>query len=100
MVHMLRPRVQTLDTRIARPAPKVADAFYSTPEWIELRNRTRRECRGRCQTKGCNNPGRYVDHIVELKDGGAPLDRKNTTLLCGSCHTTKTAVERARRMAR
>ena len=32
----------------------------------------------------------YVDHKVELKDGGAPLDRRNVWLLCGSCHTLKT----------
>jgi hypothetical protein len=37
---------------------------------------------------------------VELKDGGAPLDRSNTILLCASHHTAKTASERARRTAR
>jgi 5-methylcytosine-specific restriction enzyme A len=41
----------------------------------------------------------FVDHIVELKDGGAPLDRSNLWLLCGSCHSLKTAGERARRTA-
>ncbi len=41
----------------------------------------------------------YVDHRVELKDGGAPLDRKNVWLLCGSCHSLKTARERGRRTA-
>ena len=41
----------------------------------------------------------YVDHRVELKDGGAPLDRRNVWLLCGSCHTRKTVAERARRTA-
>ena len=41
----------------------------------------------------------YVDHRVELKDGGAPLDRKNVWLLCGGCHCLKTARQRARRTA-
>jgi 5-methylcytosine-specific restriction enzyme A len=41
----------------------------------------------------------FVDHIVELKDGGAPLERSNLWLLCGSHHTRKSAAERARRTA-
>jgi len=39
----------------------------------------------------------FVDHIVELKDGGAPLDRSNVWLLCTSHHAAKTASERAKR---
>jgi 5-methylcytosine-specific restriction endonuclease McrA len=39
----------------------------------------------------------FVDHIVELKDGGAPLERSNLWLLCGACHSLKTAAERMRR---
>ena len=31
------------------------------------------------------------DHIVELKDGGAPLDAANVQLLCMACHQQKTA---------
>jgi 5-methylcytosine-specific restriction enzyme A len=41
----------------------------------------------------------FVDHKTELRDGGAPLDRRNVWLLCGSCHSLKTARERARRTA-
>jgi 5-methylcytosine-specific restriction endonuclease McrA len=82
--------------RVAAP-PKVADRFYSSPEWIALRDQVRREARGKCQR--CGNRGRYVDHKVELKDGGARLDRANVWLLCASCHTTKTAGARADRRA-
>ena len=39
------------------------------------------------------------DHIRELQDGGALLDPRNIMLRCGSCHTTKTIAERAKRMA-
>ena len=42
----------------------------------------------------------FVDHIVELKDGGAPLERGNTILICSSHHVLKTNVERAKRTAR
>jgi len=42
----------------------------------------------------------FVDHIVELRDDvTAALDRSNVWLLCGSCHSLKTAAERARRTA-
>ncbi|XPS83916.1 HNH endonuclease domain protein [Desulfosarcina variabilis str. Montpellier] len=34
-----------------------------------------------------------VDHIVELKDGGAPLSEDNVQSLCRSCHQRKTARE-------
>lgn len=35
----------------------------------------------------------FGDHVVELQDGGAPLDKTNVMLRCGSC------AQRARRMA-
>ncbi|MBL4757496.1 MAG: HNH endonuclease, partial [Rhizobiales bacterium] len=36
--------------------------------------------------------GRIIgDHIIEIKDGGAPLDRSNVMLLCIPCHNKKTA---------
>jgi 5-methylcytosine-specific restriction endonuclease McrA len=39
----------------------------------------------------------FGDHIEELRDGGAALDPANVELLCGSCHTAKTAAARAAR---
>ena len=35
-----------------------------------------------------------VDHIVEIKKGGHPLDMDNLQSLCRSCHTVKTNRER------
>jgi len=98
----LRSRIGAADLRTAAPPPKVAEPFYSSAEWIALRDRVRREANGRCQAQGCDRAERrmYVDHIVELKDGGAPLHRSNVWLLCASHHTAKTASERARRTAR
>lgn len=97
---MVPQRVQAMDTRRVKPpapAPKVADPFYSSAAWLELRDRVRREANGLCQRPGCTNVGRIVDHIRERQDGGADLDRNNVELLCTSCHATKTfAAKRAR----
>lgn len=97
---MQPPRLTTLDTRIAQPPPKIADAFYSSAEWMALRDQVRREARWMCQVPGCTNRGHTVDHIVELKDGGAPLDRANLNLKCSACHQKKTVAERAKRIAK
>jgi 5-methylcytosine-specific restriction protein A len=97
----LRPRVGLANLQTAKAPPKTADKFYLSPEWIALRDRVRREAGGRCQAPGCGRIEQrmFVDHIIELKDGGAPLDRSNLWLLCGACHSLKTAAERARRIA-
>ena len=97
----LQPRIALANLRTAALPLKVADPFYSSPTWIELRDRVRREAGGRCQVPGCGRieRGMIVDHIVELKDGGAPLDRSNTILMCASHHAAKTAAERAKRTA-
>jgi len=99
------PRIATRDTRAVPPPGKVADPFYSSPEWRALLARII-AIRGRhCQdlhhdpSKPRSGVRIYGDHIVELRDGGAPLDERNVTLKCGACHTRKTLSERARRMA-
>ena len=94
---MLKPRVATVDTRRVKPRHKVGLPFYSSPEWLALRDQVRREANGRCQRKGCGLHGRYVDHIVEIGDGGDRLNRRNCELLCASCHQIKTQQERAKR---
>lgn len=94
---MLKPRVATLDTSLAPPPPKVADNFYASPEWIALRDAERRAAMGICRRPGCGRRGFIVDHIVEIKDGGARLDPRNVELLCSSHHTTKTNAARAAR---
>lgn len=104
----LGPAVRSLDTATARPAPKRADPFYLSPEWRSLVARLVRERGRRCEGPGCGRthdaegaPIRvFGDHVVELKDGGAPLDPANVRLLCGACHSAKTARARAARMAK
>ena len=98
----LQPRVALVNLRTAALPPKVADRFYTSPAWIALRDRVRREAGGRCEVPGCGRAERrmIVDHIVELKDGGAPLDRSNVELTCRSHHNQKTVGESAKRTAR
>jgi 5-methylcytosine-specific restriction endonuclease McrA len=96
---MLAPRFGTLDTRTARPAPKAAAPIYTSPEWRALMARLLRERGRRCENPACGRTGTRIfgDHIRELQDGGAPFDERNVQLLCGSCHTAKTARARAAR---
>lgn len=99
----LGPRISTLDARRVRPAPKRADPFYLSPEWRSLIARIIAERGRRCEDQACRStvgPDTRIfgDHIVELRDGGAPLDPGNVMLRCGSCHTRKTLAERARRL--
>jgi 5-methylcytosine-specific restriction enzyme A len=88
-----------LPPRIA-PIPKMADAFYLSAEWRALVDGIKRERGWKCEVKGCgaHPPVRILgDHIIELKDGGAALDRRNVMLMCLPCHNTKTAaVKRGR----
>ena len=85
-------------SRIAQPV-KVADEFYRSPEWRDARAECVARYFGFC-SKCPRRPSRlFVDHIVELKDGGEPLAQSNLEPLCGSCHSLKTARVRGERMA-
>lgn len=105
-LRLLGPTIATLDTRSAKPAPKIADPFYLSPAWRELVAAIIAERGPYCEdakhdSSRSRGPGirLFGDHIKERKDGGAELDRANVLLRCGSCHTRKTIEERARRMA-
>ncbi len=95
----LKPRVASLDQRTARPPPKTANRFYLSPEWRWLIAEIITQRGRRCEECGRRNCRIFGDHIVELQDGGSALDAKNIQILCGSCHTTKTNAERAKRTA-
>jgi len=102
MVKMIGPRIAAIDTRAVKPPPKRADNFYLTPEWRGLMDeiiaeRGRRCEDPRCQSPDCTRKRIFGDHIVEIQDGGAKLDKKNVLLRCGSCHTRKTNEARAAR---
>ena len=94
----LKPRLAILNLDTAKAPPKIADRFYSSTAWLGLMVRLKRERGAKCER--CESKGRVVgDHIVELADGGDPLDERNVQLLCWSCHTTKTNRARAKRHA-
>lgn len=89
-------RYAELPPRYAAP-PKRADRFYQSREWRELVATLKRE-RGNCCAR-CGSRHRVIgDHIIELKDGGAPLDPSNIELLCQAHHNAKTAEAKARRV--
>jgi 5-methylcytosine-specific restriction enzyme A len=105
----MAPRFRLLEQRTALPPAKAVDPFYISPEWRALMAEIIAERGRRCEDPQCQRrldqsigaPTRvYGDHIVELRDGGAPLDKRNVMLRCGSCHTRKTAEARAIRTAR
>lgn len=94
----ISPVVGSLDLRSAKPAPKRADDFYLSPAWRNLVATIVSERGRRCEQCGRVGCRIFGDHFVELKDGGAALDRSNVQLLCQSCHGKKTAAARALRM--
>ena len=93
--------IRCVESRTVRLPPKTADAFYLSQEWRALMARLIKQRGRRCEQPGCGraNTRIFGDHIVELKDGGEPLDERNVRLLCGSCHTKKTASARAARLS-
>ncbi len=92
----MAPRLATLDTSIVKAEPKRADPHYSSAQHPAWRAAVIRRAGFQCEK--CTARGKlYADHIVELKDGGAPFDLNNGRATCASCHTKKTNVERAKR---
>jgi 5-methylcytosine-specific restriction protein A len=94
------PRISTIDARTSQPAAKVAAPFYASTEWRVLVAQLIK-ARGRI-CKGCGRTGTrlFGDHIIELQDGGESLSAANVQMLCGSCHSRKSAVARAARQAK
>jgi 5-methylcytosine-specific restriction enzyme A len=100
----LKPRLAVFDTRRLKPPAKVRDDFYHSPEWRALMREIFRERGRRCQDPQCATPhgpwGQlYGDHVREIRDGGARLDKANVLIRCSPCHGRKTTAERARRAA-
>jgi 5-methylcytosine-specific restriction enzyme A len=109
-VRKLTPFIRhTVDARAVRPQAKTADPFYLTQEYRAWRMKVIRNAGRRCQAiedtgRRCTKAEPYhrmfADHIVELRDGGAPYDLANGMCVCGSHHTAKTMRARAERMRR
>lgn len=99
-----RTGLRTFDTRSLRPPAKVRNDFYHSPEWRALMREIFSERGRRCQDPECATPrgpwGQlYGDHIQEVRDGGAKLDKGNVMIRCAPCHGRKTTAQRVRRAA-
>ena len=106
-VRMMQPRLKAAEFRTVLPPARTfanrlkADphlSFYQSNEWRSLRDAVIRERGRHCARCGKEGGRVYVDHIEEVRDGGAPLDRSNLQILCSSCHVVKSGEARARRL--
>lgn len=77
-----------------KPEKKITDPFYNTTRWKKFRAWYRS---GHPLCEKCGAVGEIIDHITEIKDGGACLDERNVQTLCRRCHAGKTAVEKSKR---
>lgn len=101
---MLRPRIATADTRRVKPPPKTVEPYYGTAEHKAWAAAVIKRDGSICQDprhKGPREGLRCVaDHIKERRDRpDLQLDLSNGITRCWSCHTRKTAEERAKRAA-
>lgn len=84
------------------PAPKETDPFYLSVRWRRFRHwyLSKHPMCEQCERETRTVPAVMVDHVVELKDGGAPLDESNAQSLCYACHNRKTAEMKLNRTER
>ncbi len=99
MVRLMRApaRIGAAPSRVVR-AQKAALPFYQSPEWVALRQ-SRIGDPDWVAAKKRAKPGErlILDHIIEMKDGGAPLDPRNTQWLTFSEHQVKTEKTKRKR---
>jgi 5-methylcytosine-specific restriction protein A len=80
---------------------RVNQSFYDSPAWRKVRATYKRAnplCVS-CKAEGFAIEAKVIDHIIEIKDGGAALSYSNLQSLCHKCHNRKTAEERSKRNA-
>ena len=102
----LTPLVRTTNTSTTRLPPRLIDPVYSTPEFQRWRAHVVARAGGQCEaidqgfrcSKAKPEHRLYADHIIELRDGGAPFDLTNGQCLCASHHELKTIAARTRRL--
>lgn len=93
-----RARIAASGPRL-RASPKRAEQFYQSPEWKALRARRRRDPDYRAAKARAQQGERVIlDHIVERRDGGAPLDPANTQWLTFTEHQAKTEASKRKRV--
>ena len=80
--------------------PKETDPFYLSVAWRRFRAwyiANHPLCELCLEDNDRAEKAVIVDHVLELKDGGKPLDESNVQALCRLCHARKTSNEAARR---
>jgi 5-methylcytosine-specific restriction endonuclease McrA len=95
---VLRPCLKVVDSKTAHPEPRAYQPVYYSRAWCRLVAQLKLERGEHCQACGKHATYLEADHIVELKDGGAPLDPTNVRLLCRPCHARKTNQARDERL--
>ena len=63
-------------------------AFYKLKRWQTVRKAALYRDQGLCVV--CGAPAAMVDHIIEVKDGGAKYSLENLQSMCNRCHSIKT----------
>jgi 5-methylcytosine-specific restriction endonuclease McrA len=91
----LRPGIPVLNGRSVQ-IPKQVNPHYQRPEHVAWSRQVKERAHWACERCGRTGDMLFADHIREIRDGGT-WDLSNGQALCGSCHTAKTMVERAKR---
>lgn len=71
------------------------DFDYNSRAWRALAKEHKQEnpfC-VMCEAEGVVKAVEYTDHIVRIKDGGAPMDKANLQSLCKHHHNAKSGRE-------
>lgn len=77
---------------------ELSRTFYKTQQWQKIRKIKLQQspfCE-ECKKNGTIVVGKIVDHIIPIKQGGAPYDLNNLQTLCWSCHSRKSIQEGSR----
>ena len=96
----IRPRIGPAQVTKISPIDKGSGyaSLYDSKEWKALRAEVMSERGRHCAACGQSEGRMHCDHIIELSDGGAALDKKNIQVLCHVCHCKKTVNTRNKRM--
>ena len=90
---VLKPKQQQRYTEQKGRTEASRKGFYTSPEWIVIRNKRRQEnplCQ-RCESLGYVTPMKMVDHIQPIEERpDLALSYENTQSLCDRCHSIKT----------
>jgi len=74
-------------------APKETDPFYLSVRWRRFRDWYigKHPLCEQCEREGRLTRAVMVDHVIEIKDGGALTSEENALAMCWKCHGVKTA---------